>query len=138
MAVTDISSNFQSPLQQLQLQQVRVSIEQNRQSARSLQAQAISAQAAADAAENQAISLSNAAAKAQSAANQASLQLQTTNSLSQIGTQVNNVLDQVVQRQAAAPPAATAPEQVPAAVQAPAAVVNTQGQTIGTVVNTTA
>lgn len=130
MAINAISSNSQPAWQQLQFQQVQRSADQAAQSARSLQAQANSAQAAADSAQAKANSLQSKASQAQFVAGQTNILLQTTKSLGQIGTQINDALDQVVKRQTTAQPAAPA--------QAPKVVVNTQGQTIGTVVNTTA
>lgn len=130
MAINAINSNSQSAWQQFQFQQAQRSADQAAQSARSLQAQANGAQAAADNAQAEADSLQSEASKAQFVADHANMLLQTTKSLGQIGTQVSNALDQAVKRQTTAQPATPA--------QAPKIVVNAQGQTIGTVVNTTA
>ena len=130
MAITSITSSSQSILQQLQLQQAQRNVDQAEQRARTLQIQAGSAQAAADQAQAEASMLKSDAVQAQSTADQASQWLQAARSLGQIGTQVSSILTKVVQAQAAAQPAAN--------VQTPQPVVNTQGQKIGTVVNTTA
>jgi hypothetical protein len=131
MPVSALSSNLQSAVQQIQLQQAERGVERARLNARSLQAQASSAQAAADSAQVEARAIASAASQAQSAAQQASLQLLSANSLRQVASQVSATLAQVLPKAAA-----TQPEVVTTA--AAPAVVNTQGQTIGTVVNTTA
>lgn len=130
MAINAINSNSPSAWQQLQLQQVQKIADRAAQSARSLQAQANSAQAAADSAQAEADSLQGKASQAQFVAGQTNMLLQTTKSLGQIGTQISSALDQAAKRQTTAQPAAP--------VQTPKAVAYTQGQALGTVVNTTA
>ncbi len=132
MAIASVNSTFQPAWQQLQLRQAQQGVDQAEQRARNLQAQASSAQLAADRAQAEAKTLSSQASQALSAAAQAQLQLQTVNSLNQLGSQINNTLGQVLPK----PPVSTL---APAATPAPVvAVTNTQGQTVGSVVNTTA
>jgi hypothetical protein len=134
MAVNAVSSNVQSVWQQLQLQQAQRNADQAEQNARALQVQASNAQAAADQAQENAMSLQADADQAQSIAGQANLALQAEKSLSQLGTQLSNVYSRVAQTLQKAQPAAS----VQARPQVQPAIVNTQGQTIGTTVNTIA
>ena len=130
MAITTVGLNSQSAWQQFQLQQAQGAVDRAEQNAHSVQTQSRIAQEEVDKAKAKADSLKGEASQAQSTADQATLQLQTTKSLRQVGTQVSSVLTHAVQGRAAVQPAANA--------QTPKAVVNTQGQTIGTVINTTA
>jgi uncharacterized membrane protein YccC len=130
MAITAVSANSLSAWRQVQLQQAQRNVDLAERSARALQAQANDAQAVADQAQENANSLKTEANQAQSVSNRANLWLQTEKTLSQTGTQLNNVIAQNLQK-------AVSSVSVPVQPQTPA-VVNTQGQTIGTVVNTTA
>lgn len=131
MAISAVNPTLQPAWQQLQLLQARRSVDQAAQYARGLQAQANNAQLAADHAQTEARTLAGQAAQAQTAANMAQTQLQASNSLSQLGTQLNNQLERIIPTPAPTTPAVST-------VKVAAAVTNTQGQTIGTVVNTTA
>jgi multidrug resistance efflux pump len=142
MAITSASSSTQSAWQQLQLQQARRNVEQAEQNASALQQQADNAQAAVQSAQAQASALWNQASQAQNNANQESVQLQTATAWGQIGTNVSNTVTQVVNNLAVpktpTPPAAPVAASTVVSVKAPAAVVNTSGQTTGTIINTTA
>lgn len=116
----------QSALQQFQLQQARQRVAQAEQRATALQTEAVNAQASVVAAQAQANSLWQQTTQAQLSANQQSQQLQTATALGNIGATVANTLTAVLPK---APPMATL---------LPKSTVNTQGQTIGTVINTKA
>ncbi|HEX5364287.1 MAG TPA: hypothetical protein VFW59_08445 [Gallionella sp.] len=137
MSVTSTSGTqpvTQAAFQQLQLAQARQFAERAAQNARSLQASANSAQAAADQAQENAKSLSVDASQAHDVALQAARNVQSTESANQIGPQVLGTITQAAQTPAVAVPAPT-PSSTPAPAQP---TVNTQGQTIGTVINVTA
>lgn len=119
-------STSQSVLQQLQLQQARQNVAQAEQRASTLQTQAVNAQAVVVTAQAQANSLWQQATLAQTNADQQNQQLQTTNALSQTGAKVVSTLSAVL------------PKPQPIDTVLPKATVNTQGQTLGTVINTTA
>jgi multidrug resistance efflux pump len=142
MAITSASSSIQSAWQQLQLQQARRNVEQAEQNANSLQQQANNAQAQVQSAQAQANALWNQASQAQSTANQESAQLQTATAWGQIGANVSKTVTQVVSNLAVpkspVPSAAVAAASSVVSVKAPSAVVNTHGQTTGTIINTTA
>jgi hypothetical protein len=138
MAITTVSSSTQSVWRQLQLQQSQRNVDLAEQKARALQAQASNAQAAADQAQQNADSLKIEADQAQSSASQASLWLQIGKSIGQIGTQVNNAITHALQNVTSASVPVQTQTQPQVQTQAPPAVVNSQGQTIGTTVNTTA
>lgn len=131
MAISAVNSPFQPAWQQLQLLQARRSVDQAERYARGLQAQANSAQLAADQAQTEARTLASQAAQAQTAASMAQIQLLSSNALSQLGAQISNTLEQVIPTPAAVATAPATPAPLPAAVS------NTQGETIGTVINTT-
>lgn len=117
----------QSAWQQLQQEQSRQIAERAAQNAIALQSKASDAQNEANRAQERAQTLRVEADQAQSLAADADLSVRITESSSQIGTQIVRKVTQAAQAQETAP------------VQAlPTPTVNTQGETIGTVINVTA
>lgn len=128
MAVTSTSGAqavTQSAWKLLQLEQAKQFAERAAQNARALQSKANDAQNAADRAQENARTLKVDASQAQSVAVQADRGVRSTESSSQIGSQIVMKVTQVAQAQE------TAPAQAPSTV-------NTQGEAIGTVINVTA
>lgn len=128
MSITSTSGTqqvTQSAWQQLQLQQARQFAERAAQNASQLQARASDAQAQADRARENARAQQVAADQAQGVAVQAQGSVRATEATGQIGPQISSVAAEAVQTQ----------QSVQAQVQP---TVNTQGETIGTVVNVTA
>lgn len=128
MAVTSTSgvqAVTQSAWKLLQLEQAKQFADRAAQNARALQAKASDAQTEADRAQENARTLRVDANEAQSVAVQADRGVRSSESSSQIGSQIVMKVTQVAQAQKAAP-AQTPPT------------VNTQGETIGTVINVTA
>jgi len=115
----------QSAWKQLQLDQARQFAERAAQNARALQAKASAAQSVANHAQESARTLKVEANQAQGVAVQADRNVRSTESYNQIGPQVLTRVTQAAEAQTAAP-AQTQPT------------VNTQGETIGTVINVTA
>ena len=131
-ATFNSQSISQSIVQQLRLQEAKRSAAEAQYQAQTLQAQADAAQHSADSEQERARSLRVDASQAQSQAGQASQGLSALQSLSQMSTALGAAYTKVAQaQQGASAPAAAQP-------QAKQPVVNTQGQTIGTVVSTTA
>jgi hypothetical protein len=118
----------QSAWDQLQFQQAKQFAERAAQNARLLQAKARDAQTAADQAQENARVLGVKADQAQGVAVQADRNVRSSEASAQISLAVTGVVAEAVQ---------TVQAQQPAQVQA-APTVNTQGETIGTVVNVTA
>ncbi len=136
MAIGSATSNSQaistSIVQQLRLQEAKRSAAEAQYRAQTLQAQANDAQQSADREQERARSLRVDASQAQTAAGQANQGLSALQSLSQLSTTLGATYTKVAQaQQGTSAPAAAQP-------QAKQPVVNTQGQTIGTVVSTTA
>lgn len=130
MAVTSTSGAqavTQSAWKLLQLEQAKQFAERAAQNARALQSKASDAQSEADRAQENARTLRVDANQAQSVAVQADRGVRSTESSSQIGSQIVMKVTQ----------AAQALEAAPAQTQTPPTV-NTQGETIGTVINVTA
>lgn len=140
MAVTPTSGAqavTQSAWKSLQLEQAKQFAERAAMSARALQARASAAQSEADRAQASAQSLSVKANQAQNIAIQADRNVRTSESYGQIGTEVMARVTQAAER----PVSVEAAVSVQPAVQpqiAAAPTVNTQGETIGTVINVTA
>jgi hypothetical protein len=134
MAILSTASGAQSAAQygweQLKLQQAQRNADQAQQTAQSLLVQAQDAQRTADRAQDNARSLSVQAEQAQTNAGQAAQGLAAIKTVDQMQSQLITVVDQVVQRQQKSLP--TPPQQPSTPV------VNTQGQTTGRVINTTA
>ena len=132
MAISATSGNTsQSLWQQLQLQQVKRAAAQAEQNARALQTQADKARATANRAEANARQLEIQASQAQTTAGQAARNLAVTQSSRQYQAQLGSAIAQLSQ--------GTQSTQIPSQAQPQAQPVsNSQGQTIGTVVNTTA
>lgn len=129
-SISGAQSAAQSGLQQLRLQQARRDAEQAEQVARSLEVQARAAQLKASEAQQNAQSITLQSDQAQTNAGQARLGLALINTVGQMQTRLSNVVEQVVAKQKAAEPSVAAAP--------PVAVINTEGQTTGTVINTTA
>ncbi len=132
----------QAAWQQMQLAQAKQFAERAAQNASALQSQANSAQTAASQAQANARSLNANASQAQSVASQAERNLRATEATNQIGP---DILQRVTQ--AAQPKDTSAVAQQPAtqlttppvaATVTPTPTLNTQGQTIGAVINVTA
>lgn len=120
----------QSAWKLLQLEQTRQFAERAAQNARALQSKASDAQSAADRAQEYSRTLRVKADMAQSVAVQADRGIRTAESSSQIGP---GIISEITQ---AAQPAVAVPVQTPTQPAQPT--VNTQGETIGTVINVTA
>lgn len=121
----------QSGLAQFRLQQARRDVEKADQVARSLQAQALNAQQQAGEAQETARSIAAQATRAQGVVGQARQALAVIETAAQSQSQATNVLARVTEKSKTAEPATV--------VQKPApAVINKQGQTTGTLINTTA
>lgn len=131
ISLSGAQSAAQSGLAQLRLQQARRNAEQAEQVARSLQAQARDAQQQAGEAQENARSVAAQANQAQGIAGQARQGLAVIKTVSQMQTQLGNVVSQAAER--IAEPAVASQTPAP-----PAPVINTQGQATGTVINTTA
>ena len=127
VSATSGTTISQSLWQQLQLQQVKRAAAQAEQDAQSLQKQADGARAAANRAEENARQLGVKASQAQTTASQAAHNLAVTKSSSQYQAQLGNAATQVFR----------SVQNVYSGSQ-PQSMSNTQGQTIGTVVNVTA
>lgn len=134
MAVTSTSGTqaiTQSAWARLQVEQARRFAERAAQNARSMQSKANDAQSAAQQAQENARALRVEANQARSIAVEADRGVRATESSSQIGPMVVNEVTQAAQSAGVVRTAAVAPAQT-------APTVNTQGETIGTVVNVTA
>ena len=130
MAVTSTSGTqavTQSAWKLLQLEQARQFAERAAQAAHALQSKASDAQTRADRAQENARTLRVEANQAQGVAVEADRGVRSTESSSQVGQQIVLKVTQAAQAQEAAP------VQTP-----PPPTVNTQGETIGTLVNVTA
>jgi Skp family chaperone for outer membrane proteins len=127
ISATSGSTISQSLWQQLQLQQVQRTATEAEQRARSLQKQADDAQAEADQAQENARQLGVKASQAQTTANQAAQNLAVAQSSGQYQAQLGNASTQISQGIQSAQSLAQGHP-----------VSNSQGQTIGTVVNVTA
>lgn len=128
MAVTSTSGTqavAQSAWKLLQLEQAKQFAERAAQNARALQSKASDAQSQAERAQENARTLRVEANQAQGIAVQADRSVRSTESASQIGPQIVREVTQAVQAKEAAP-IQTQPT------------VNTQGETVGTVINVTA
>jgi len=131
MAVTSTSGAqavTQSAWKSLQLQQAKQFAERAAQNARTLQSKASNAQNQADRAQETARTMKVDANEAQSVAVQADRGVSATESSSQIGPQIIKEVTQAAQAQVTATPVQTQT----------APTTNTQGETIGTVINVTA
>ena len=129
VSATSGTSISQSLWQQLQLQRVKRAAGEAEQNARSLQTQADDARAAANRAEDNARQIEFKASQAQAAASQAAQNLVVAQSSGQRQAQFDNISARLTQ----------GIQGVQARSQAkPQSVSNTQGQTIGTIVDTTA
>ncbi len=126
-SISGMQQVTQSAWQQYQSQQAKRFADQAAMNARLMQARADSAQAQADRAQENARVMRVEASQAQSVAAQAQGNVRASEASSQIGPQVGRVVAEAVQ---------TAQAQQPTQTSAPT--VNTQGETIGTVVNVTA
>lgn len=134
MAVTPTSGAqavTQSAWKSLQLEQARQFAERAGMNARMLQSRASAAQSEAERAQASAQSLSVKANQAQGIAIQADRNVRSSESYGQIGTEVMARVTQVAERQVTA-------EVVVSAQPQTAPTVNTQGETVGTVINVTA
>jgi hypothetical protein len=134
MAVTSTSGTqaiTQSAWAQLQVDQARRFAERAAQNASVMQSRANDAQNAAQQAQENARSLRVEANQARSVAVEANRGVRATESSSQIGPMVVNEVTQATQSAGVADTSAVAPTQT-------APTVNTQGETIGSVVNVTA
>lgn len=148
MSVTSTSgtqSITQSAWKALQLEQAKQFAGRAAQNARALQSQASAAQGEAMHAQENARTLKMEAGQAQSVAVQADRGVRSAEASSQISPQIVRTVAQAAQ--ATAPAQAAAPVQTTAAVQTPIVApaqtppqptVNTQGETVGTVINVTA
>lgn len=142
------SSSSQSPAsligQQLRIQQAQRNADRAEQEARSLQVSAQAAEARANREQENARSLKVQWGQAESEAGQARLGLNAVKSASQALTRLDNRVDQAIETQQKAAPepvAATPVAAVPVVTELSSAgqgVVNSEGQTTGTVINTTA
>lgn len=134
MGVTSTSgtqSVTQSAWKLLQLEQTRQFAERAAQNARALRSKASDAQSAADRAQEYSRTLRVKADMAQSVAVQADRGIRTAESSSQIGPGIISEITQATQ-----PAVVAVPVQTPTQPAQPT--VNTQGETIGTVINVTA
>jgi len=132
MAITSISgtrSATQSAWELLQQEQARQFAERAAQNARALQSRASDAQGEANRAQQYALTLKVKAGQAQSIAVQADRSVRAAESSAQIGPQVIDKVTQATQHAAQTVPAEATPQQP---------TVNTQGETIGTLINVTA
>jgi seryl-tRNA synthetase len=143
-----IQAATQQGWQQLKLQQAQRNADRAEQEARSLRAAAADAQRSADSAQENARALSVQSGQAQDNAGRARQGLAVIKSVSDTGTRLTGAYEKIAESQAQAALATQAPA-IPATQTPPAAatpetkapgtpVVNTQGQTTGTVINTTA
>lgn len=123
-STTGIPPAVQSAWKQLQLDQARQFAERAAMAARSLQAKANAAQSVANQAIADAQTLNTEASQAQNVATQAEFGVRTVESSNQLGANILKVINQSVPTQAAA--------------IKPAPIVNTQGETIGTLLNVAA
>jgi hypothetical protein len=150
MSITSTGSATQSVLQQVLLQQAQQRVVEAQQTANALQSQAQNAQTAVATDQAQANALWQQAENAQTDTTNAYQQLQAAQTLGQTGSAVNDTLSAVLLRSATSQAAAASAQSAnPASTQTapvhavPAsgpskATVNTQGQTVGTIINTTA
>lgn len=131
ISISGAQSAAQSGLVQLRLQQARRNAEQAEQVAQALQAQARDAQQQAGEAQENARSIAIQATQAQGVAGQARQGLAAVQTVGQLQTQLSSVVSGVTEKLKVTTPA------VPVQTSTQP-VINTQGQTTGTVVNTTA
>jgi hypothetical protein len=131
ISISGVQAAAQSSLTQFRLQQARRDVEKADQVARSLQAQALNAQQQAGEAQETARSIAAQAARAQGVVGQARQALAVIETTAQSQSQATSVLSHVTEKPRSAEPAT-------AAQQAASAVINKQGQTTGTLINTTA
>ncbi|MDP2401833.1 MAG: hypothetical protein Q8M66_07625 [Actinomycetota bacterium] len=133
MSVTSTSSGTDQAMQaawaQLQLQQARRFADQANQEARALSEKASEAQTNADRAQEGARTLRVEAGQARDVATGAQRNVRASESLSQVGETVNAVVSNAVQSQA------RTQSTTQAEAAAPQPVVNTQGETTGTLIN---
>lgn len=126
-SISGMQQVTQSAWRQFQFQQAKQFADQAAQNVRMMQSRANAAQAQADRAQENARVLRVEADQAQGVAVQASRSVASGETASRIGPQVSSVVAEAVQSQ-----------QITQTQAAPAPTVNTQGETIGTVVNVTA
>jgi len=151
MAIGSITSGTQAAtqqgFQQLRLQQARRDAEQAEQTARSLSAQANQAQRQADQAQETARTITVQADQAQGDAGRARQGLASVQSVSQMGAQISRVAEQTVEKiqsgtsvqsSTTAPASTTSSSASTSTSVKPPAVINTQGQVTGTLINVTA
>lgn len=136
MSVTSASgtqSITQSAWKALQLEQAKQFAERAAQNARALQSQASAAQSEAGRAQQNALTIKIEADQAQNVAVQADRGVRSAQASNQIGPEVVRTVAQAAQITAVAQTAAPTPVKT-----APQPSVNTQGETVGTVINVTA
>lgn len=134
MAITPTSGAqavTQSAWKSLQLEQAKQFAERAALSARTLQARASAAQGEADRAQASAQSLSVKADQAQGIAIQADRNVRSSESYGRIGAEVMTRVTQAAERQVSVEATVSVQPQT-------APTVNTQGETVGTVINVTA
>lgn len=125
----------QAAFQQLKLQQARQNADRAEQIARTLQAKAADAQYVADRAQEDARSLSVQSRRAQGIAGQARQGVAMVESVGDMKTRLSGTIDQVGRIQAIK---ADVPVSESTSLAPSNSVINTSGQTTGTLVNTTA
>lgn len=137
--VASTSASARSALQQLNIQNARRAADQAEREAQALSRQADLARSRAAREEQNADTLTTRAKQADAVAGQARQGLAALTSAAESTSRLTNTLSQINERNA---PSATSPgvDVAPASTAAPAAapVVNTQGQLIGSIINTTA
>jgi len=140
MNVTSTSgtqSITQSAWKALQLEQARQFAERAAQDARALQSQASAAQSEAGRAQQNALTIKIEADQAQNVAVQADRGVRSAQASNQIGPEVVRTVAQAAQITAVAQTVAQTAAPTPVKT-APQPSVNTQGETVGTVINVTA
>jgi hypothetical protein len=142
MSVTSTSgtqSITQSAWKALQLEQAKQFAQQAAQNARAMQSQASAAQSEASRAQQNALTIKIEADQAQNVAVQADRGVRSAQASNQIGPEVVRTVAQAAQITAVAQTVAVAQTAAPTPVKtAPQPSVNTQGETVGTVINVTA
>ena len=140
-SLSGMQAASQQSLQQLKVQQALRTADQAEQNARSLRAQAGDAQRSADIAQENARSLTVQSDQASSNAGRARQGLAVLKSVSETGTRLSVAYEKVAQlvQETKVPQNAVSTPQAAVTVTNPSSpVVNTQGQTTGKIVNTTA
>jgi hypothetical protein len=128
---SSITSGSNALWQQGQSQQAQRAADQASQAAQSLQAQARDARAVADRAQDEARALEMKAGQAQSAATQASLSIQTSASFQNMQTSSSDIYTVL-------PKVVSLNNQTPAQIPKAAVATSSTGQSVGTLINTTA